>query len=81
MTKCLLKLLPGWSYKSQWWISHNASGAFNARGIHGQTIHVDPAAKMVVVRFASNPVAANEPFDGISLPAYQAIADRLMAKQ
>jgi CubicO group peptidase (beta-lactamase class C family) len=75
------KLLPGWSYKSQWWISRNANGAFNARGIHGQTSYVDPAAEMVFARFASNPVAANARFDGISLPAFQAIADRLMAKQ
>lgn len=72
------KLLPGWSYKSQWWISHNAHGAFNARGVHGQTIYIDPTAEMVIVRFASNPRATNSSFDGISLPAYQAIAERLM---
>lgn len=70
--------LPGWSYRSQWWISHNAHGAFSARGIHGQTIYVDPVAEMVIVRFASNPMAANANFDPISLPAYQAIADRLL---
>jgi hypothetical protein len=32
----------------------------------------------VIVRFASNPKAANANFDSISLPAYQAIAERLM---
>ena len=72
------KSLTGWSYKSQWWISHNPHGAFNARGVHGQTIYIDPKAEMVIVRFASNPRAANANFDPISLPAYQAIAEKLM---
>ena len=75
------KNLPGWSYKSQWWVSHNANDAYTARGIHGQAIYVDPKAEMVIVRFASNPKASNINFDSISLPAYQAIADRLMRKK
>lgn len=74
------KTLPGWSYKSQWWVSHNAHGAYMARGIHGQAIYIDPTAEMVIVRFASNPKAGNTNFDDISLPAYQAIAERLMRK-
>lgn len=75
------KLLTGWSYKSQWWVTHNNHRAFNARGIHGQTIYIDPKAQMVIVRFASYPKAANANFDDISLPAYQAIAERLIAKK
>lgn len=70
--------LPNWSYRSQWWISHNSDGAYTARGIYGQTIYIDPKAEMVIVRFASNPKASNANFDPISLPAYQAIADRLL---
>lgn len=72
------KTLPGWSYKSQWWVAHNRHGAFSARGIHGQTIYIDPKAEMVIVRFASNPRAGNAAYDDISLPAYQAIAERLL---
>ncbi len=72
--------LPGWSYRNQWWVSHNAHGAFTARGIHGQTIYIDPAAEMVIVRFASHPVATNGSLDATSLPAYQAIAEHLMDK-
>ena len=34
---------------------------------------------MVIVRFASNPVAANGANDPTSLPAYRAVADYLMA--
>lgn len=73
------KTLPGWSYKSQWWVSHNAHGAYMARGVHGQAIYIDPKAEMVIARFASNPQASNVRFDDISLPAYQAIAERLMS--
>ncbi len=72
-------LLSGWSYKSMWWVSHDPHGAFAARGVHGQTIWIDPKADMVIVRFASNPVAANAASDPTSLPAYRAVAEHLMA--
>lgn len=72
--------LKGWSYKNLWWITNNKDGAFAARGVHGQTIYVDPKADMVIVRFASHPVAANAGNDATSLPAYQAVADYLMNK-
>jgi CubicO group peptidase (beta-lactamase class C family) len=70
--------LPGWSYRTMWWISHNDHGAFAARGIHGQAIYIDPAAEMVVARFASHPLAANVNLDPTSLPAYDAVARHLM---
>lgn len=73
------KMLPGWSYGSLWWISNDDHGAYAARGVHGQTIWIDPKADMVIVRFASNPVAANAASDPTSLPAYLAVADHLMA--
>ena len=74
-------LLPGWSYTGMWWISNNADGAFMARGVHGQAIYVDPAAQMVIARFASNPVASNAANDPTSLPAYEAVAKYLMGKK
>ena len=73
------KLLPGWSYSSMWWVSNDDHGAYAARGVHGQTIWIDPAADMVIVRFATNPVAANAASDPTSLPAYRAVAEYLMA--
>ena len=72
-------LLPGWSYRSQWWVSHNPHGAYTARGIHGQAIYIDPTAQMVIARFGSHPVAANSAFDPTSLPAFHALAEHLMA--
>ena len=74
-------LLPGWSYCSAWWVTHNAHGAFSARGIHGQAIYVDPTAEMVIARAASHPLAANANYDATSLPAYDAVARYLMTDQ
>ena len=73
------RLLPGWSYGGMWWVSNDDHGAYAARGVHGQTIWIDPAADMVIVRFASHPVAANAASDPTSLPAYRAVAEHLMA--
>ena len=73
------KLLPGWSYRSQWWVSHNAHGAYAARGIHGQAVYIDPKAEMVIARFASHPLSANAHLDPTSLPAFDALARHLIA--
>ncbi|PZU72306.1 MAG: 6-aminohexanoate hydrolase [Rhizobium sp.] len=72
--------LQGWSYRAMWWITHNANGAFMARGVHGQAIYVDPAAEMVIARFSSHPVASNAANDATSLPAYEAVARYLMER-
>ena len=71
-------LLPNWSYRNMWWVSHNDHGAYAARGIHGQTVYIDPKAEMVVARYASHPIAANAGNDPVSLPAYTALANFLM---
>ncbi len=73
--------LAGGSYRGMWWVLHNEHGAFAARGVHGQTIYIDPTAKMVLVRFASFPRAQNSFIDPTSLPAYHAVAQYLMAKE
>lgn len=73
--------LSGWSYRDMWWHTGNEHGAFAARGVHGQTIYIDPEAEMVIVRFASHPIAANSANDPTSLPAYEALARYLIEKQ
>lgn len=73
-------LLKGWSYRDMWWITHNEHNAFMARGVHGQAIYIDPKAEMVIVRLASNPVAANGANDPYSLPAYHEVAKFLLKK-
>lgn len=70
-------LLPGYSYRSMWWVTHNELDAFEGRGIHGQRLYVAPKADLVVARFASHPVAASAANDPITLPALLALGRML----
>ena len=70
-------LLPGYSYRDMWWVSHNAYDAFEARGIHGQRLYVAPRAELVIARFASHPIASSAANDPITLPAFLALAAHL----
>jgi CubicO group peptidase (beta-lactamase class C family) len=72
------KTLPGWSYRAFWWVTNNPHAAYMARGIHGQSLYIDPQAETVIARYASHPVAGNPFNDPITLPAYAAVADELM---
>lgn len=72
--------LKGWSYRGMWWNTHNAHRAIMARGIHGQSIYVDPTARMVIARFGSHPVASNVGNDPVTLPAFQAAAEHLLGR-
>ena len=77
-TKAGYDLLSGWSYRNMWWVTHNGHGAFAARGVHGQTVYIDPKAEMVIARYASHPAAGNAAIDPTSLPAYHAVAKHLL---
>ncbi len=68
---------PGYSYRNQWWISHNSDDAYEALGVHGQMIHVNPAAGLVVVRLSSHPVATSAATFPTTRPALAALADML----
>lgn len=68
---------PGYSYRNKWWISHNADGAYEALGVHGQMIHVNPAVGLVVVRLSSHPVATSAVTFPMTRPALAALADML----
>jgi len=70
-------LLPGYSYRSKWWVSHNELDAFEGRGIHGQRLYIAPKADLVVARFASHPVASSAANDPITLPAMLALGRML----
>lgn len=65
---------PGYSYRNQWWVLHNADGAWEASGIHGQMIHINPAAEMVVIKLSSHPVASAAFTHPLTLKAWAALA-------
>lgn len=72
-------LLPGYSYRSMWWVTHNELGAFEARGIHGQRLYIAPKAEMVVARFASHPIMGSAAGDLITNPQMLALGRMLAA--
>ena len=71
-------LLKGYSYRNMWWVSHDALGVFEGRGIHGQRLYIAPRAEVVIARFASHPVAASAANDPITLPGFRMLAKHLM---
>ncbi len=73
-------LLPGYSYRDMWWVSHDDLGTIEARGIHGQRLYVAPRAEVVIARFASHPVATSAANDPITLPAFRALAQMLVRR-
>ncbi|KAF2071236.1 hypothetical protein CYY_007438 [Polysphondylium violaceum] len=69
--------LKGWSYRNMWWVGQDAVGEFEARGIHGQRIHINSKAEMTIVRYASHPHASNIINDPPTQAAYRALAQYL----
>jgi len=41
-------------YGFQWWLPDGREDEFNAQGIYGQFIYIDPDKKMVIVKLSSN---------------------------
>ena len=73
-----LATLPGWSYRSQWWIRHLEWGtATVARGAYGQMLYVDATQGIVIARFGSAEGAPSALLDPIVLPTIDAIVERL----
>jgi CubicO group peptidase (beta-lactamase class C family) len=71
-------LLPGYSYRNMWWVSHNPLGVFEGRGIHGQRLYIAPQAELVIARFCSHPIAISAANDPVTLPAFAALCHLLM---
>ena len=69
-----LSFLAGYSYHNQWWILHNADGAYEAIGVHGQNIHINPAAQLVIIKLSSHPVAALNLTHPIQNRAWEALS-------
>ena len=72
-------LMPGYSYRNMWWVSHNPLGVFEGRGIHGQRLYIAPKAEVVIARFCSHPIATSAANDPVTLPAFAALCRQLMS--
>jgi CubicO group peptidase (beta-lactamase class C family) len=72
-------LLPGYSYRNMWWVSHDPLGMFEGRGIHGQRLYIAPQAELVIARFCSHPIATSAANDVVTLPAFAALCRLVMS--
>ena len=64
----------GYSYHNHWWIPHDASGSFEAKGLNGQHIHINPAAELVIVKLSSHPIGNTIFTHTMDRHAFEAIA-------
>jgi len=67
-------LFPEGAYRSKWYLSGEASGAYCGIGIHGQWLYVDPAAGVVIVRQSSQDIPVDDPLDQDCLALFRRIA-------
>jgi CubicO group peptidase (beta-lactamase class C family) len=65
---------PGFGYGYQWWTRDN--GTYNAYGIHGQVIHIDPSRGLVI---ALNSATQEANFSPASIEARIALFDAIRA--
>ena len=71
--------MPKGSYRNKWWIMGDEHGAYTGIGVFGQMCWVDPAASMVIAKFASQPLPTDEAVDGDTIRCFQAIGRELGA--
>lgn len=71
----------GYSYHNFWWIPHDRDGSFEAKGLNGQHVHVNPAAELVVVKLSSHPVPNTAFTHALDRQAFAAIAQVLRQQQ
>lgn len=67
---------PGWSYKCQFWCTHDRFGSVWMLGVRGQRMLICPALNLVMAKFGSHPVASNVATDVIHGAAVEALARR-----
>ncbi len=71
------ELMPEASYRNQFWIEDPRSRNLMCRGVFGQLVHVDFAARMVTVKLSSWPDFSSVPFSVATLRAIHTIAEAL----
>lgn len=73
------EVMEGWSYRNQWWVTHNQHRAYTAIGIYGQWIYVDPKAEMVIVKQSSFTSARGKVIDDDVALAFHAMGKYLVS--
>jgi CubicO group peptidase (beta-lactamase class C family) len=66
-------LFPEGRYRSKWYLTGNAHGAWTGIGIHGQWLYIDPAAKLVIAKFSSQALPVDDARDLRLLRFFEAV--------
>ncbi|MGI9408354.1 MAG: serine hydrolase domain-containing protein [Hyphomicrobiaceae bacterium] len=77
----LAHLFPEGGYRSKWYQTGKASGAFCSIGIHGQWLYVDPSAEVVIARTAAQPEPVDEALDLLHITAFEAVSKYLTTRE
>ncbi len=67
------------SYRDQWWHTHNAHNAFTAWGVHGQFVYIDPTTNVVIVKQSSLPATMTVFATGNDFLFLHALSKKLMS--
>ena len=70
----------GFSYRDQWWNTHNEHNAFTAWGVHGQFVYIDPTASVVVVKQSSLPKAMVDFASNNDFLFFHALSKKLLSR-
>ena len=68
---------PKGSYRNKWWVMGDDHGAYTGIGVFGQYLWIDPAASLVIAKFASQPLPTDEAVDRDTARCFQAIGKAL----
>ena len=71
----MLHLFPKGRYRSKWYQTGHASGAFCGIGIHGQWLWIDPRRKVVIAKVSAQQEPVNDDTDILLTLAFEAIAE------
>jgi len=71
----MLDLFPKGRYRSKWYQSGHASGAFCAIGIHGQWLWIDPHREVVIAKVSAQQEPVDDDTDILLIHAFEAIAE------
>ena len=70
----MVHLFPQGRYRSKWYQTGNASGAFCCIGIHGQWLWIDPQRKVVIAKVSAQEEPVHDDTDMLLILAFEAIA-------
>lgn len=70
-------LYPRGSYHNQWYNTEDAHRSFYGTGIHGQHLWIDPAARLVIVKYSTRPAALDATMTAQTLAGLTAIGQAL----